>query len=880
MQNHYFFCSFRLLACSLFCFATTFAVAQTNSSRPLTRIITERLNNRALFETYRPFNPAQESNFASRSDIQSYLRDGIIVETNTKDLHAIMAFRDEDIRISLPLPNGENMALLLFKAQVLTDNFQLTAHSERGEQDQPYTPGAYYRGIVENDPNSIAAISFFDNGEVIGMISNDRGNYVVGQLNDNSGKYIIYNDRDLLVANPFVCEVQDESIRRPIPDPMPEAQLRSGICGKLVRAYLECDFELYTNKGSNLTTTTNYATGMYNNVATLYQNESISTQTSQIYVWTTADSYPASDANAILGAFGALRQDSFNGDIAHLISGVNSGGGYSGLAWLDVLCSTYWAAQQSGRFAYSNIALSYSAVPTYSWTVGCVTHEMGHNLGSPHTHSCCWTGGALDNCVAVESCGGTCSPGPAPVNGGTIMSYCHITAAGVNFNNGFGTQPGNLIRNNVNTASCLPGDIAPTATYNNTPVSGLAVSFTATGTGTNNTYTWNFGDPTSGTNNTTTGASPSHTFTAAGTYTVELTVTNDCGSDTESQTVIVTNYTPPVVCSGAQNTTTCTGTITDGSTGNYANNKTCTWLIAPTGASSVTLTFSMFDTEAGYDFVNVYNGSSATAPLLGSYSGTNLPPTLVATSGQMFVRFTTDQSIVGDGFSANYSCTTPTPAGNRLQAKVFLEGVYNTATGTMSSGLGTSLPIAQPYNAAPWSYNGTESVGSTNTNMIDWVLIELRNATDPTTIVARKAGMLYADGTVRHTDGVQGVDFGTLAGSYYVTIRHRNHLPVISAITVALPNTTPYDFTTSAAQSQGGIEQLRDINGVQVLRAGDFDSDGALTYNDFNRAVSQGLAGSTNYVTGDANLDKSINLTDYGLYVNNLGIMGIPLLRY
>ncbi len=81
-----------------------------------------------------------------------------------------------------------------------------------------------------------------------------------------------------------------------------------------------------------------------------------------------------------------------------------------------------------------------------------MTHEIGHNIGSPHTQSCSWQGGALDNCYPVE---GSCNPGPPPTNGGTIMSYCHLASYGINFNNRFGTQPGKLIRSKVLGAACL-----------------------------------------------------------------------------------------------------------------------------------------------------------------------------------------------------------------------------------------------------------------------------------------------------------------------------------------------------------------------------------------------------------------------------------------
>ena len=84
-----------------------------------------------------------------------------------------------------------------------------------------------------------------------------------------------------------------------------------------------------------------------------------------------------------------------------------------------------------------------------------VTHEMGHLIGSRHTHACVWNGNntAIDGCEGQTE--GSCSLPGYPSGGGTIMSYCHLQSVGINFNNGFGTQPGNVIRNTVANANCL-----------------------------------------------------------------------------------------------------------------------------------------------------------------------------------------------------------------------------------------------------------------------------------------------------------------------------------------------------------------------------------------------------------------------------------------
>lgn len=98
---------------------------------------------------------------------------------------------------------------------------------------------------------------------------------------------------------------------------------------------------------------------------------------------------------------------------------------------------------------------SFSNYPEYSWSVLVMAHEFGHLFGSYHTHACAWNGNntAIDGCVEPEN--NACSRPPIPANGGTIMSYCHQQAVGINFNLGFGLQPGNVIRNSVATSTSL-----------------------------------------------------------------------------------------------------------------------------------------------------------------------------------------------------------------------------------------------------------------------------------------------------------------------------------------------------------------------------------------------------------------------------------------
>ncbi|HEY4800305.1 MAG TPA: CUB domain-containing protein, partial [Bacteroidia bacterium] len=112
--------------------------------------------------------------------------------------------------------------------------------------------------------------------------------------------------------------------------------------------------------------------------------------------------------------------------------------------------------------------------------------------------------------------------------------------------------------------------------------------------------------------------------------------------------------------------TTSTGTCYDsgGASGNYSDNERLVWVIAPAGASSVSLTFSSFNTENTWDYLYVYDGTDVWAPLLGKFTGTTNPGTLVASSGKMCLEFRSDCATNAAGWNAswtsNASSVTPT----------------------------------------------------------------------------------------------------------------------------------------------------------------------------------------------------------------------------
>jgi len=160
-------------------------------------------------------------------------------------------------------------------------------------------------------------------------------------------------------------------------------------------------------------------------------------------------------------------------------------------------------------------------------------------------------------------------------------------------------------------------------------------------------------------------------------------------------------------------TSACSGTLYDqgGPGGNYSNNSTRSFTIFPTNAASICIAFSEWNVESNYDFLKIYDGSNASAPSLGTYSG-EIPGNVTATSGAMHLVFTSDAIVTGTGWKANWSCESgkrtapvsadrdfiisPNPSNGQVKM-LFPEDMLN-ADLTVYSGDG-KLILSQKVNA-------------------------------------------------------------------------------------------------------------------------------------------------------------------------------------
>lgn len=353
---------------------------------------------------------------------------------NQKALQYILQENPKHIRFSLPY-NNEKIEVELFQQNILTESFK--AENQEGKIFN-YNPGKYYRGIIKGEEKSIIALSFFDD-DIIGLISTEKHGIINIGKHNSLREYIAFSENDLQKSDSFRCGIEELEEYQKFIQNYGNSQLTT-TSNSDIENCIQTRYEI-TNKTysyfENTELLLNWMTAIHNQVATLYANEGITISINKIIYWASVSSYNfLSGGMNKLNSFKDNNQD-MTEDIGNLIHYENE----TSYGFIDGLCS-------ENRFSYSAVNIDFNQFPVYSWTVKVIAHEMGHVFGSPHTHDPVWNG----NNTRIDDCAHNTM---LPPNGGTIMSYCHLTEVGINFNYGFGPQPGDLIRNMISNKSCL-----------------------------------------------------------------------------------------------------------------------------------------------------------------------------------------------------------------------------------------------------------------------------------------------------------------------------------------------------------------------------------------------------------------------------------------
>ena len=617
--------------------------------------IQELEKQQTIFKPFSVFNVVQST---SQYHLDKVVSNATITTIKSNVVTDIVAHNDQNIELTIPY-NNKFITVDLYQVNLVAEGFHVDTNQQK---NIAYQKGVYYRGIVKGEYASIVSFNFFNN-EINGIISStELTNVVIGKLDkkNNTEDYIIYADSNIKTANTFQCGFKDDESKS---FKINKSNNKNNASNRCVTVYFEIDYTLYQYNNNSTIETTNWITSVFNNVQTLYANDGMSVAIKSLYIWTTLDPYEGvgTTSTDYLYKFNEVRPV-FDGDVGQLV-GIEPQGLGGVAIGIDGLCS-------QNNFSYSDVSFSYSTIPTFSWTVEVITHELGHLLGSPHTHACVWNGDntAIDNCgssaLGASTEGYSCISNPPilPASGGTIMSYCHLlSGVGINLSNGFGPQPAAAILSAVNNGSCLSTDCINTCI--NTVASININNVTAT------TASINWVD--SGTTFTSWQVSVYPFGTIAATWTT-VTTTSYLAATLTPDTYYVVEVKPNCafgLISGSRKlmfvtaTNFCNGLVyadSGGVTNNYSDLETVVRTIIPdVPNNNIVLTFSDFNFEQDYDFLSVFNGNTTAAPLLGKFTGTTIPGPFTSSTadGSLTVKYTSDQFVNFSGFVANISCT-------------------------------------------------------------------------------------------------------------------------------------------------------------------------------------------------------------------------------
>ena len=388
--------------------------------------------------------------------------------------------------------SGPAEVLLLERFEVFAPDVTIVLHTRDGDQIVRPPANSYFKGHVSGRDASRVYVVRLEDGTIRGVVADGNRHWVLGGNAFAKSDDWMVEGREIEPvvelnheAVGFACEtdlLQKPPVEWPTGDDT-EVTKRTAtkFAAYTARIAIETDNEFF-NKFGNATEAINYVADIIAYGSILYSAEvNTSWLLQYLSLWSQSQTDPWSQTSPDCGLyeFGRHWNDNRQGvsrTTAAFLSGKNTN---AGIAWVGVLCNgafnvdlgtgcsglTPRVDNYGGAYAYiggidGNFDINNPAV---LWDIVAVTHEIGHNFNSSHTHCYAGIGGnsnQIDHCYAGEydptyrpNCysGTTSLPSGCPGGGsgcGTIMSYCHQLSPGMSnlsltfgLNHPYGIEP-------------------------------------------------------------------------------------------------------------------------------------------------------------------------------------------------------------------------------------------------------------------------------------------------------------------------------------------------------------------------------------------------------------------------------------------------------
>lgn len=394
---------------------------------------------------------------ASASSLFAARREGVMPRESFGALLATKA-ADRAVLRKVPL-QGKSLDVQLQRFDVWAPDAKIIERGAKGDRQLPVPALKTFKGHVDGYADSVAFLSV-DGSEVSGLIMIGDRKYVIlpapaaRRAAGREFEVLEQDDNDVpLESAAWACDVEnygpitDKGARSPIPYASeqkiaPQATTDATAMYQL-RLALEADYEM-TQKLGSTSSVSSYITNLIGASTAIYERDvrtrlvigSAFVYSNSSDPWTKTSSL---DALGELGTYYHNNRTGTSRSAAVLLSGKSMGGG---VAWVGTICDGDFPATLNGTSVYGGhygvIGSLSGSVSTSSsqpgfWDLLGFSHELGHVVGSQHTHCTASSGygrSFVDQCRSGEGSGCYSGTQSVPAEKGTIMSYCHLLSGG------------------------------------------------------------------------------------------------------------------------------------------------------------------------------------------------------------------------------------------------------------------------------------------------------------------------------------------------------------------------------------------------------------------------------------------------------------------
>lgn len=336
----------------------------------------------------------------------------------------------QTIRIDVPTPDGM-MTIVGEPFDLFTPDAVMVNRGAGGETMVDIPDHAVLRGRIEGRPGSSVFLAAFST-HILAMIEilepEGKRRYMIAPDTIIPGRMAVHVFHEVRAGQgtPAECHAETlpdyqrkvDSVFRIVNDDAMlgkrDDERSNNATPYALQLAFDCTESFYRNLGSNLSTAASSVITIAGACAVVYERDAnVVLRVPYLRIWTSKDPYPGDQGTKLR----AIR-DHWEANMKHVRRSVTcmiSGEGGGGLAWVGVLCGGY-------GYNVCGVAGNVNFPATgYIWDVDVTSHEIGHNIGSSHTHNCGWNP-PIDSCWNAE---GGCYENTRAQRG-TIMSYCHI----------------------------------------------------------------------------------------------------------------------------------------------------------------------------------------------------------------------------------------------------------------------------------------------------------------------------------------------------------------------------------------------------------------------------------------------------------------------